>query len=264
MIINLFIIDAESGVCIYSYIYRKSIFVDENLLSGFLTAMGSFAQETFKTGLQTIQIQNGRKLSFYVETAHKLTICAVADDRDNNVLLENILNELCERFIVKYSEALNSSARNDTRTYHTFDTEIENFLKSKIKPRNKKSMIFGLIGGSVSLIGFLILITMIIGGLIQILDYEWLALFIFLYFSSILAISTFIAGFIAGNHKVGFKTGLINFFILISLILIIIPDLLNLLIYVLPFAFIVCMASGYSGGLMMDKRKLYPLDKTED
>jgi hypothetical protein len=66
MIHSLYVID--SGICIFSYQFKKDTTIDEQLLSGFLTAIGNFAKETFKsdTGLQTIHIQN-QKLNFYLE-----------------------------------------------------------------------------------------------------------------------------------------------------------------------------------------------------
>ena len=68
-----------------------------------------------------------------------------------------------------------------------------------------------------------------------------------------------IAGFQAGNPKYGIITGFI-FFIIVSLSI----ALTNIetfydYLYIAPFSVIICVATGYFGGLLQDRRKLYPL-----
>lgn len=65
MIHSFYVIDA--GLCIYHYDFKKETHLDDQLLSGFLTAIGSFAQEAFQKGLQSIHIQNGQKINFYID-----------------------------------------------------------------------------------------------------------------------------------------------------------------------------------------------------
>ena len=75
MLFNFFIID--QGLCIYHYDFVKESSIDEQLLSGFLSAIGSFAQNTFQNGLQAIQIQNGQKMNFFIENHYKIMFCAI-------------------------------------------------------------------------------------------------------------------------------------------------------------------------------------------
>jgi len=257
MIINLFVID--QGICIYSFDFKKNIYVDENLLSGFLTAVGSFAQETFQTGLQAIQIRNGQKLIFFIENEQKLTFCAVADERDNNHLLEQILGEIARNFTAKLSKVLNSSERNRADAYRIFDPLLKEILKDKAKPRDRKSMCGGICGGLLSLY-LLILLAGIIAESLSNIPEDTLYVILYFYISGVLSTSSFIAGFLAGNPKIGLKTGVIFFIVLIFLIIILVPSLMIILIYALPFAFIACGAAGYYGGLIRDRKKLYPLE----
>ncbi len=82
---------------------------------------------------------------------------------------------------------------------------------------------------------------------------------IFSYLSGLLFISSFIAGYIAGNPKFGLKSGIIFFIVFLILVIVLYSMLTGYLIFIFPFAVILCVASGYYGGLTRDRRKLYPL-----
>jgi hypothetical protein len=259
MIYNLFVID--NGCSIYSYEFKKNFGLNDQLLSGFLSAISSFAQETFNTGLMTIQIRNGQKLAFYFASEYKLLLCAIADGRDNDHLLEKILGVISAKFTDVMQEVLTSDlkrARIDL--YKPFDPILKDLMKLKTKPRNIKSMGMGILSGFIALIGFASLIYTIVAEMRTNLIEESVVLISFLLLlSGSLSLCSLISGYIAGNSKMGLKNGVIFFILLNILILVLNSSLFISFLYISPFVLIACVASGYAGGYLCDRRNLYPL-----
>jgi hypothetical protein len=247
-------------MCIYSYNFKQDIAANEQLISGFLSAIGSFAQEIFQTGLQTIEIRNGKKLVFSIEPDHKLVFCAIADTRDNNFLLEKTLSFISATFISTMKEILTSSKRVQVDYYLDFNKVLVELLKNKVKPRNSKTMAKGITIGFIILVVFAVFVNILTKSL-QASYTETVVLMIFLFLlSTIFSISCFFTGYIAGNPKVGLRAGIL-FFVFLN-ILILIGDLNMFLSFLLisPFVFIACVAAGYFGGLICDRKNLYPID----
>jgi hypothetical protein len=255
MIFNLFVID--NGLCIYSYNYRKEkdITIDEQLMSGFLTAIGQFAKETFKTGLQTIGIQGGKKLSFFIEESHQLIFCAMSDDRDNNKLLEKILRDISYTFVKDMASVLSGSDRSRVSSFQIFDEKMESFVKKRSKKRNIATMFQGIIVGILSLIVFFL----IFAALYDKTPLNLRSLFLIIYLPIVIAISSIVSGYFAGTPKMGRNNGVLFYFIFAIMITVLVPGIWESLISIAPFILIVCIAMGYFGGLKCDERRLYPL-----
>jgi hypothetical protein len=259
MISNLYVID--NGLCIYSYTFKKTITISEQLFSGLLTALGAFAQETFKTGLQTIQIQNGQNLVFYLDSGTKIMFCALADSRDNDYLLEKYLKEIGQKFIQQMTSILNSPQRDNIDHYLKFNETLETFFRFKTRKRDLKYSILGLLSGFLLLLlsnGVNNIITNYAKGIYD--DKAVLTIFL-AFFCLILFLATFLSGYIAGNPKIGLKTGLI--FLTIFCVSLYFGDyetFINFLA-IFPYVLLTCLAGGYSGGLLCDRQKLYPLEK---
>ncbi len=256
MIQNLYIIDA--GLCLYSYKFQKIIAFDDQLLSGFFTAIGNFAQETFRTGLATIKIRNGLKMNFLLESQHGLIVCAISDERDNDHLLEEILGEISGQFISRWGEVLKTSGKNFVDQFKKFDPVVENLMKNRDSPRNYRTRILGLLAGVACLIGLFLLYMYIYYAIppqaIAILNGVST-----LYISLTLFATGTLSGYFAGNPRMGLRNGIISFILLVVLIGIVLPTALPTFIAYLPFGSIVCAAAGYYGGRLRDKKKLYPL-----
>jgi hypothetical protein len=256
MIHHLFVID--HGISIYTHDFIKESTIDPQLLSGFLAAVGSFANEAFKTGLQTISIRNGEKLNFYVDPAHGLIFCAISNEKDNSKLLEQILGRIASGFTTHFASALQSPARSNIDLYRAFNDVVPSFVKRKDKKRNAGTMIQGLLLGALfffaSFFAFVALIKYMASVAEVVATY---------YLSVALFFSSAISGFFAGNQSMGWKNGTVFFAMFIAGILWLVPQFLIFLIMFLPFAFIVCAAGGSWGGLRCDMNKLYPLARNE-
>jgi hypothetical protein len=253
MIHHLFVID--HGMSIYTHDFIKESSIDPQLLSGFLAAISSFANETFKTGLQTINVRNGEKLNFYIDPEHGLVFCAISNDKDNNKLLEHLLEHIAREFIDQFASSLASPARCNLDQYLTFKDSIIAIVKRKDKKRNAATMFQGILLGALfffaSFFAFVLLIRVIPNPEIVATYYLTVALFF----------SSAISGFFAGNQAMGWKNGIVFFAMFVIGILWLVPQFLSFLVTFLPFAFIVCAAGGSWGGLRCDMSKLYPLPK---
>lgn len=253
---NLYVIDA--GVCLYSYDFIENVAIDDQLLSGFLSAIGSFAQETFQSGLQTIKILDGQKLIFYLEKTQKLTFCAIANEKDNDHLLETLLAEIAQDFVIQMANILNSENRPALDEYKKYDSTIQNKLKNKSKLRNKKSMTIGFaVGFSIAMI-FTFFMSLINPMIRSISSKQVFMMYFLLLLCVSFSVYSGIGGYLAGNSQFGSITGLL-FFLIISLVIALDIEVFLSYLYIMPYCLIICIASGYFGGVLQDRRKLYPL-----
>lgn len=257
MIRDIYIIDV--GICIYSYSFKPSTDLNEQLLSGLLSAVGAFAQETFKSGLQAMEIRNGQKIAFFFEETQKLTFCAICDARDNNHLIEHLLDQIALKFITNFNLILNSEKRPKIDEYKRFDSIIQTHLKSKAKPRNLKSLAFGLLVGMVLLSVGAVIITQINVWLRDTFPDDILLLIFLVMLCVYFFLVSLGSGYVAGNTKLGMFNGFI-LFIIENLITAIFTFKLFLdSLYISPFVLIAMLAAGYMGGYVCDRRNLYPL-----
>ena len=87
MITALYLI-AKGGTCIFKREYTKTE-VDEQLISGLLSAIEDFARETFLDGLQEIKLKTGRTLIYGIWGKEgELLGAALADGEDHPKLVE--------------------------------------------------------------------------------------------------------------------------------------------------------------------------------
>jgi hypothetical protein len=260
MIHHLYIID--HGMLIYSHDFVKESSIDPDLLSGFLSAIGSFAQETFKASLQAISVRNGEKLNFLI-VDKELMYCAVSNEKDNNRLLENVLRSIAATFTAQFGDVLKTPARSNSTQYLVFDEHLPGIVRHIDKKRSVTTMVEGL------LLGAALLAACITGFflLLPVMESSFFLPPVFLvtcYIAAALFFSTAISGFVAGNPRMGVENGLIFFAILtVALVILynvnpIVPLIIEIL---MPFLFIVCLASGWWGGMRCDLAKLYPLPK---
>ncbi len=257
MIQNLYILN-PSGICIYSYEFQKKAFVDEQLLSGFLSAITMFAQEAFRTGLQAIQIRSGQKMIFYLEQIHKLMFCAIANEQDNNRLLETLLKEIAQEFVFKMSKILISGEDSRIDQYKQFDPFLTQITKNKEKSRNFKTMMLGLLEGILIIAGLAQFSNFINAWLLSFLTFNVMLIWFLLILTLELTLCAFVAGYTAGNPKFGVPNGLL-FFLFLNWIVSFDPEMYIGFLLIAPFVLIACISAGYYGGLTCDRRKLYPL-----
>jgi hypothetical protein len=254
--------------------------MDEQLISGFLIAVGNFAKEAVGSVLKKIEMQTGEQLFVYFDETLKLSVAAITSAADYPKLIPEILKKI----LTQYSEMFKGKIHDVTIVEEgpKFDPVVSKLLEDSTAKRDKKRFILGLLLGSL-LLGvlfylftphFIQLITdfynSIRGPITDPLD----TIYIFggfsfnLEFTLILIFmpSSFLAGYIAGSRSKGKWIGLALFFFTIptSVFIIIFVSPVGLLyiimviIYV-PLVLLTSIALGYLGGLLRDQRRLYPV-----
>ncbi len=260
MIEQFFIIN--QGMCIYEYHFSTHLSIDSQMLSGFLSAIGSFAQETFQSGLSSIQIRNHKKLIFYLDEETGLLFCAICDMRDNERLLTTILGEIASRFLEVKKTTLREHP-NELAKYEDFHQELLVLMEGKDKVRNKKTMRKGLLAGFFTwiLLTFSVILPSAALGFIG--NDEYFFLVFFLSQTGILSLSSLIAGYLAGTRKTGKSAGIWFSFIGMALIAIVL-GVLEAILPIIPLIIIVGAAAGSYGGEICDRRNLYSLPDEEE
>jgi len=242
---------AKGGACIFKREYTKTE-VDEQLISGFLSAIENFARETFLDGLQEIKLQTGRTLIYGIWGKEgELLGAALADGEDHPKLVEDLLNEIMTKFYENYQYYLKKEAY-DTNKFETFTNVVDSLIVSRIKDRGVSTLTMGAIVGScLSVILFLLLMPLI--------ETRW-SLFPIIVF--IWTIPSLLAGYVAGNRKLGVISALIASLVLLSFI----RFASGMPLPVLLFAFEIFLPSsillGLLGGYILERKALYPLKET--
>ncbi|MHA1376965.1 MAG: hypothetical protein ACTSRG_01160 [Candidatus Helarchaeota archaeon] len=155
MIHSYYIIN-QAGIAIYTEHFVKSN-VDEQLLSGFLTAIGGFSQEAIGGELQKLNIKTGEQMVLYYHEPSKLTIVAIANEADHSGLLQNLLKKIVNEFYKTYRKYLKEEGLfEDT---NLFSKSSRRILSGKSAKRGVRQLILGLFLGLVVLI-FLVALTL--------------------------------------------------------------------------------------------------------
>lgn len=285
MIYNLYII-SEGGLALYSKNFAKST-IDENLISGFLLAIGNFSKETVGSGLKKIELQRGEQLCIFYDETSKLSVAAITGAEDHPKLVSQILQNILRKYTDIFKDIIGSPSIVEEGP--KFDPVVDKFLADHTAKRDKKRFILGLLLGGLILGALLLLfipylrdsvvtfITEIIslyygsprGPLDAILFFgEFSIKLEFVLLVSFIP-SSFVAGYLAGSRNKGKVIGLIFFFfalglsfaaIFIEVLSVLI--VLMLLIYI-PLVLITSIVLGYLGGLLRDRRVLYPIPEQQ-
>ncbi len=131
MIENLWIL-IKWGVLVFSKNCIKLKVADDNLIAGFLSALGSFVKETTNEEIKSI-IMEGRKFCYIVEDG--LIIVISVANQCNDILIQSLLKDIKNKFLEKYKELIGNFLV-DTDNFTNFDTDLEEILtKSDISTK---------------------------------------------------------------------------------------------------------------------------------
>lgn len=239
---------AKGGTCIFKREYTRTE-VDEQLISGFLSAIEDFARETFLDGLQEIKLKTGRTLIYGIwgEEGEFLG-AALADEKDHPKLVEEILNEVMTKFYEKYGGDLKKGTY-DVAKFEVFRKDVDNLIASKIKARGLSTLIMGfIVGVALSTILFLLLMPLIElrGSLFPVIVFIW-------------TIPSLLAGYMAGNRKLGAASAIMTSLVLLSIIRLTSGMPLPVLLFASEIFLPSSILLGLLGGYALERRALYPL-----
>ncbi|MHA1557511.1 MAG: hypothetical protein ACTSPM_11335 [Candidatus Heimdallarchaeota archaeon] len=147
----------ETGQCIFSHKYVK-MDIEDQLISGLLTAFNAFSTESGIGGIQQI---GGEDNQFVYGSAGKLLVAALADTRDDPTLVETLLNKISISFQEKYSIYLTDDMYVDLNIFNGFESDIDQILFPKISARGVGSTIFGTFVTMALTIGVLLIMVQI-------------------------------------------------------------------------------------------------------
>ncbi len=126
MLHNFYLIHQYTGICL---IHRKygSIEFNQDLVSGFLTALKDFSVEFSKGSgeLKVIDMQ-----IFYLLLVFKegVLCTAAADKNDDAKITHKALTDIIDKFVAKFGDQLESWS-GDVRIFRDFDSIIDEILK---------------------------------------------------------------------------------------------------------------------------------------
>ena len=134
--------------------------IEDQLISGLLTAFNAFSTESGIGGLQQI---GGEDNQFVYGSAGKLLVAALADKRDDPTLVESLMDKISVTFQEKYSIYLTDDMYVDINVFNGFEEDINQILYPKIFKRGVFSTIFGTIVTMALTIGALFIIIQLPG-----------------------------------------------------------------------------------------------------
>lgn len=283
MIKSVLIIE-EGGIAIFSYEAGGPI-VDEQLISGFLIAVRDLTREAFLDSLQTLQMQDNQLVFGFkeIEDIGKLFGAIISDNTDNSDLVAELLDQLLEQFMTKYEvDVKQVLEKRVQKEFEGFKNDIEQVMESRLrKPailqeRNKPTLTLGWIVGLV--LFFLGLeFNLWLWGKVGVTHREIAGLSMAI---TLLILPGGIAGWVAGNGRNGLIAAgggvfvgtiilaVINVETLIDWIeRIEITGTTGAVIAVLTALLVLVPAYGLFGYLMgswVDRRYLYPLQRSSD
>ena len=267
---NIWIIDSNSGICIYDWCTEfKEKTIDEQLVSGLLLAFKSFSSEA---GLVDISAIEGidRKLAYQADD--RFIIASICHSNDNEPLVNKTLQGLLADFRKKYKDLIDEDSTTDVSPFRTFHKDLESKLEGTTATRSTTSLIAGAII-TMMLVGIIYVIFFFVNPLILLqLPKSGAVLSLIIIFIGYFT-SGFIGGLIAGDRRFGIYTGIfasipvtaffIGFLYKTWIATNIATVIINSLLYFILFLLLIT-AGGIVGGYRREQRFLYPLDIDEE
>jgi len=267
---NIWIIDSNSGICIYDWCTEfKEKTIDEQLVSGLLLAFRSFSSEA---GLVDISAIEGidRKLAYQADD--RFIIASICHTNDYEQLVNKTLQGLLADFRKKYKHLIDEDSTTDVSPFRTFHEDLELKLEGTTATRSSVSLVVGAII-TMMLVGVVYVIFFFVNPYILAqLPESGAVLSLIILFIGYFA-SGFIGGLVAGDRRFGIYSGIIAsipitaifiyFFSSSWMDINIATMIINSLLYFILFILLIT-AGGIVGGYRKEQRYLYPFDIEEE
>ena len=130
---SLWILERSSGLCIFeeNYVDFTKNGITSDLIASFLSALLSFAGETFTDEIQYIKFSN-RKIFFHFSDYVLFVIAINNKNTDNIIQTEWIKKEIAERFKNKYQSVFkHDNWSNNISMFNGFSTILKNLVKKE-------------------------------------------------------------------------------------------------------------------------------------
>ena len=122
MIHSVYIIHQTSGVCV---IYRKygTIEFNEDLIAGFLTALGDFSKEVTR-GKGNLKILDMVVYNIHLVFRDRILVAAASDKKDSKEIAQNKLEIILNQFLDRYLHIF-EDWRGDVRLFEDFKEYVD-------------------------------------------------------------------------------------------------------------------------------------------
>jgi len=130
LIDGLWILDIESGSCLFEENYIKWSAKDTQLISSFLTAIRSFTKEAFSEEIQFIQFKS-RKIIFEISYKILFVIAVNNSDLDDEILKKTI-KKLIIQFNTTFDQILTKkNFANEFKKFKSFSDDLRRIIDRK-------------------------------------------------------------------------------------------------------------------------------------
>ncbi len=123
-LLQLLVVDKESGILKASYSNSKSETVDKELIAGMLTAIKSFVEDAFKGGNQSLETIEYEFYTLHIQNFHKYYVTAVV----NGIYTVEVKDKL-EDMILDFAE--NGVSKEAVNNDKLFSNELKLFFSGK-------------------------------------------------------------------------------------------------------------------------------------
>lgn len=121
---------SKSGETLFTKFFGEDK-IDEQLFSGFISALFSLAQEFGHRGMEIMKMDN---LKFFYDFTDRLIFAISADEGDDETAVKNLLGTIRDRFLEKHGEALAQWSGGDVSGFRDFETDIWEITKYGVPP----------------------------------------------------------------------------------------------------------------------------------
>ncbi|MBN2155091.1 MAG: hypothetical protein JW776_03540 [Candidatus Lokiarchaeota archaeon] len=127
MIHSVYVIHQVTGICV---IYRKygTIEFNEDLIAGFLTALGDFSKEVTR-GKGNLKILDMVVYNIHLVFKNRILVAAASDKKDSKEIAQNKLEIILNQFIDRYLHIF-EDWKGDVRIFEEFDEYIDYTLRN--------------------------------------------------------------------------------------------------------------------------------------
>jgi len=136
LIDGLWVLDYNSGICIFEENYRDwSTDLSTDLISSFLTAILSFANEAFIDAIKFIQFSNHKIIFEFKKQA--LFVIAVSDPNISEEQIKKTIEKIANKFTKKFHQILgNGQLKGNIKQFNAFSEDLKKIVKKE--PLSKK------------------------------------------------------------------------------------------------------------------------------
>ncbi len=128
---DLFIIN-EAGSLLYSWHLKKQDETsDDDLISGFLTAMNTFASIERGEDIKSLKLKETNIIfEKFSESFQKITFVATTKNDELIELLHSVIHDIMESFTKEFGDFLNKDFDGEVTKFHKFDEHIKEIILS--------------------------------------------------------------------------------------------------------------------------------------